>query len=58
MISFPTPDGGGPIGGELWADLDPVRYFERLLNDPTGMWLFAIAVGGLALFIITRGKWR
>jgi hypothetical protein len=34
------------------------RYLDRLLNDPNGMVLLAIGVGVLALFIITRGKWR
>lgn len=41
------------IGG-----IDLNRYLNRLQNDPNAMWIFALVVGALALFLITRGKWR
>lgn len=55
---FPTPGALAPrpVWGGFGDEL--LRYFDRLINDPNALWIFAILVGVLALFIITRGKWR
>jgi hypothetical protein len=33
-------------------------YLERFVSDPSYMVLTGIVIGALALYIITRGKWR
>jgi hypothetical protein len=35
-----------------------VTFFKSLFTDPDRMMVLAVLVGIVALFIITRGKWR
>jgi hypothetical protein len=56
MFVMPGAQAPQPVWGGFGDEL--LRYLDRAINDPNFLWIFAILVGVLALFIITRGKWR
>ncbi len=44
--------------GRLWGSNEITQFLQSFLNNPDRMIILAAALGVLALFIITRGKWR
>lgn len=56
MIASPMSASSWTVWAGIGSEL--MRYFDKLTNDPNFVWIFALLVGVLALFIITRGKWR
>jgi|DewCreStandDraft_4_1066084.scaffolds.fasta_scaffold344536_1 hypothetical protein len=47
---------GLALGG-LWAN-ELTQFINSLFTNPDRMIVVAVLIGALALFIITRGKWR
>lgn len=42
--------------GSYWQGF--VEYWGGMLKKQNGIVMFALGIGALSLFIITRGKWR
>jgi hypothetical protein len=47
-----------PMPGWIYGSSDFTQFLQSFLNNPDRMIILAAALGVLALFIITRGKWR
>ena len=50
------PDAKRPLFGELLARVP--RLLEGVFQKQNGVVLVVLGVGAVALFIITRGKWK
>jgi hypothetical protein len=44
--------------GRLCGSTDFTQFIQSFFSNPDRMIILAAALGVLALFIITRGKWR
>ena len=49
-------DRPGPVFGAYWSDF--FEHWGAALKKQNGVILFALGVGAVSLFIITRGKWK
>ena len=47
---------GGAVFGDYWQGF--LDYWKAMFQKQNGVVLGVLGVGALALFIITRGKWR
>lgn len=50
------PSAAAPVFAGYWADF--VQHWAGSLKQQNGVILFALGVGAVSLFIITRGKWK
>jgi hypothetical protein len=51
-----SPDGPAPLFGSYLRGF--IDHWMGMLQKQNGVVLFALGVGAVSLFIITRGKWR
>jgi hypothetical protein len=51
-----SPDGPSPLFGSYIRGF--IDHWTGMLQKQNGVVLFALGVGAVSLFIITRGKWR
>jgi TrbC/VIRB2 pilin len=49
-------DPGGPVFGSYWQSF--LEYWKGMFQKQSGVVMGVLGVGVIALFIITRGKWR
>ena len=55
-VAAATSAGSTALFGGYWQSF--VAYWQDLFQKQNGVVMGILAVGALALFIITRGKWR
>jgi hypothetical protein len=48
--------GDRAVFGSYWSSF--VEYWERAIMRQNGIVMLVLGLGAVALFIITRGKWR
>jgi hypothetical protein len=55
-----TPSDGGvlsqPVFGSYWHEF--IEFWKGVFQKQNGIVMGVLCVGAVALFIITRGKWR
>lgn len=51
-----APGGAAPLFGGYFRNF--LDHWTGMLQKQNGVVLFALGVGAVSLFIITRGKWR
>jgi len=59
LLSLATPAAagdGGAVFGNYWQGF--IEYWQGAFMKQNGIVMGVLGVGALALFIITRGKWR
>ncbi|HSQ56789.1 MAG TPA: hypothetical protein VLM40_13695 [Gemmata sp.] len=61
LLVFTSPAAASESGnvslfGSYWSSF--VEYWERSIMRQNGIVMLVLGLGAVALFIITRGKWR
>jgi hypothetical protein len=54
--AFAAESSSATLFGSYWQDF--LDHWGEVLQQQNGIVMGVLAVGALALFIITRGKWR
>jgi hypothetical protein len=56
VTATPAAAAAGPVLGNYWSEF--LDHWAGALKKQNGVVLFALGVGVVSLFIITRGKWK